>query len=445
MKKKILILSASPARDKIVDTLISEELIRLGNKVQINPCLREGRKAVLEMKPDVVVLPPVRNPYSRDFADVIKRWGMGLVVRHTEASCDWKDWKKVDKFWQAELLGRWKYSADVEIVWGDDEAEILNRRGAPFKAVPVGALVVDIYHKKDFDKRFLSREDFNKRYKFDPKKKTLLVGAPWGFADSAPDLQIPEIKAFNEDEEWRKIHLGMIAQLKQSLSDKWNIVLRPHPGVLTKSYEDFAKKLNIPLDNQLEAVSVLKNSDALIHSGSTMAIEAHLLNIPAFQFGDVNRKHPKNWWLIPETAMSRISKIYGEPQPLIEAIKEAKPQTNANKNALKELEKGRYGKMDGKATARAAKIINEVGGKFKLSWPLSPHDYNQPAAVKTLEDVAQPVKCGVCGESFFKINPEWVEKWHKLNKFPLDAVKHFGDANCPHCCARFFAPPKAKG
>ncbi len=440
--KKILILTASPERDKLIDELIAEELTKKGLRVDIAPCLRQGRAAVLKHKPDIVVIAPIRNTYSRDFVEICKSWGMGVVTRHTEASCDWQDWKKISREWRAELLGRYRYFVDAEIVWGEDEAQILRTRKCPFPIYAVGAFALDIYFRKDLAKRFGKREDFNKERGLDNNKKTLLIGSPWGFADSAPDLQIPEIPEFNKDVEWRNIQLNMIKKAKDTLGDKWNILMRPHPGVLMPPYEDFAKKHIIPMDKDTEAPKVLYHCDALIHAGSTMAMEMHCLDKPAFQFGNVNQKHPKNWWLVEDTPMSQISPIFKDADSLISAVKTCKIKSNANKKILKRLEEGRYGKMDGKATKRAADIISKIKGKYEVKWPRSRYDYDQLTAVKEIESVIAPVQCGICGQQFSIIKIDWLKKMAQMTG--LNEQQKFAmqlhNSSCPHCSAKFFRP-----
>lgn len=440
--KKILILTASPERDSIVDKLISEDLTKRGFKVTITPCLREGRAAVLKHKPDIVVIAPIRNTYSRDFVEVCKDWGIGVVTRHTEASCDWQDWKSINTAWKQELLGRYAYFVDAEIVWGEDEAQILRTRRCPFPIYAVGAFALDVYFRKDLPKRFGKRTDFNKKFGFDDNKKTLLIGSPWGFADSAPDLQIPEIPQFNKDTEWRDIQLAMIKKAKDVLGGKWNILMRPHPGVLMPPYEEFAKKNNIPLDKDTEAGKVLYHSDALIHAGSTMAMEMHCLNKPSFQFGNVNQKHPKNWWLVKDTPMSQISPIFKDAESLLAAIKICKIKSNASKAALKRLETGRYGKMDGKATKRAADIIAKIPGKFNMRWPRARHDYDQITIFKNPDSVLLKATCGICENQFVAITMSAIKNIAKQlafteeQKFRMQCHNSF----CPNCSAKFFRP-----
>ena len=113
---KILSLSASPQRDKYIDMLFQHKLVEAGHEAWIRPCLRNGRDAILELMPDIVSLPPIRNPYSRDFSETCKKFNLGVVTRHTEPSCDEADWSRMDKMQQADICGRFPYGVDAEFV-----------------------------------------------------------------------------------------------------------------------------------------------------------------------------------------------------------------------------------------------------------------------------------------------------------------------------------------
>ncbi len=433
---KILILSASPHRDEVVDNLIKEELERLGNKVWIHPCLREGRDAILEHRPDVIVLPPIRNPYSRDLAETCKDFGIGIVSRHTEASCDWQDFKDGNAVTKTGILGRWRYDIDKELVWGDDEAQILERRGAGFPAIAVGAFGVDIYKQTGFRKKFVSRVDFCKKWDFDENKKTLTISSPWGFCDSAPDLSIDEMVEVQREVEGRQKYLDMVNGLKQRLD--CNILVTLHPGVLVAPYKQSLDQMKIPLDTESTATDILVNTDVLIHSGSTMGIEMHCMNKPAFQFQDVNEKYTCGWWIKSGSALSRVSPRIEDLNELAKAVSLTE-KSNADKTAIKELETGRYGKMDGKAFKRAAKEINEVTGKFKFCWPRAHVDYDQICTFKEEAKAISKGYCGICKKPFTTINVQYLKDLCNAlggdkNKLANVSKQSF----CPHCAARFF-------
>jgi len=431
---KILILTASPIRDKQIDNLIAQELTRRGHEVQVRPCLREGRKAVLEFQPDVVVTPPIRNPYSRDFVDTMKHYGIGVVSRHTEASCDWQDFQKMGENERMDILGKFKYAVDKELVWGEDEAQLLRRRNCPFPVIPVGAFGLDIY-KQDIS-GFGTKEDFKKKFGF-TKDNILLIACPWGFADSAPDLNIDETVNARKDAEGRKRHIDMIKHLKTALPD-WDILVTLHPGVLPEEYK--AQLPDTPIDLTRSSTELLYHCDALVHSGSTMGMEMHFLNKPAYQFQDVNEKLTAGWWLKTGTPLSQVSPEAKTPEDLAAAILAGERTSNANLDAVAALENGRYGKMDGLAYQRAADEIESVKGKFELRWPKATIDYDQPLCVKDGSQLTATGTCGICGGTYTLVRKEWMVKILSLFKIPQTEADKMYNVCCPNCASRFYLP-----
>jgi hypothetical protein len=434
---KIVILTASPQRDKLIDELIADELRKRGHEVWVAPCLREGRKTCLEIKPDIVVVPPIRNPYSRDFVETLKYHGVGVVSRHTEASCDWADYKKMLPHERADIMGRFPYVVDAELVWGQDEAQILANRRCPFPVIPVGSFSADKYLSKSDaagnKQAFLSRYGFKKR-------KTVMVSCPWGFADSAPDLNIDETVKARKDIEGRQKHIDMIKALKEKIHNKWNILVSMHPGVAPEEYK--AQLPDIPIDTDRSSVELLCHCDALIHSGSTMGIGMHMLDKPAFQYQDVNCKLTAGWWLKTGTPLSKVSPGFEDVEKLAEAVLNCEPKSNASLEAIKELEEGRYGKMDGKAYIRAADVIEKAEGKWVEKWSRSVRDYDQPMCFKNKEDAVVEGSCGICGNSYTLIKKEWMEKIAKTMGVPQDHFEKLNlfNVSCPNCCSKFYLP-----
>ena len=448
MKKKILILTASPRRDLLIDEQIARKLKELGNEVKIAPCLRKGRDAVLEYQPDVVVVPPIRNVYSKDFCEEMKRFGCGVVSRHTEPSCDWPDYKAMTQRQQIEICGNVQYFIDAELVWSEDEAQILNRRGAKFQTVSIGSVSVDKYLNPEYAKRYKNKTKFKKKYKF-TKAKTILIQSPWGFADHSPDLRIDEVDEFKKDSKGRDRHLDMIEALHKALPE-FNILVTTHPGVVTQPYVQRLGKLGIPLDTTSTSFELMINSDILIHAGSTMAIGAHFLKMPAFQFGDVNLKDSVNWWHQSGKVMAELSPYCKTSEELIAFLNKtpykgsAKLKSNINLAALKKLKEGRYGLMDGKATDRAAEIINGIEGKFKFIWPRSVNDYSQLTILQHPSKIIADANCGICKESFVLVRPEWMKMLGvNIGEAAMKELKKADRGNCcPHCGSRFMAVQK---
>ena len=434
---KILILSASPQRDSEIDKILSEKLTALGNEVWVKACLREGRDSVLDIKPDVVVMPPIRNPYSRDFVNQCKDFGCSVATRHTEPSIAWEDYKVITAAEKAMILGQYAYNAEVELVWSEDEAQILKGRGCQFPIIPVGAFVADVYKQDDFNNKFMGREAFCEKHKLDKDKKTILLSSAWGFIDSSPDLQIDGQREASADEKGREIWIDMAKQVHEKFKDMWNILVTLHPSVGIGQYKEELEPLGIEIDTDSTAVELLKNCDMLVHAGSTMGIEMHLLNKPAFQFGDVNNLVGANWWQRSDAAISRVSPHCDSIDKLIEALDKSPDTSNANPDTIKELEEGRYGSLDGKASDRAAEEINKLEGSFKYCWPHSPHDYTQPLIKKSAEGLVTRATCGICKKPFVVLSVDGINKINE--QFGITTkIPQKQDTLCAHCGARFF-------
>lgn len=437
--KKILILTASPLRDAPIDSLLASHLKKMDNEVWVKPCLREGRQAVLDLQPDVVVVPPIRNPYSRDFVETLKDWGCGVVSRHTEASCDWQDFKIMTDQEKMSILGGFPYIIDKEIVWGKDEQQILERRNMPFPVVSVGSLATDVYRDPELNTKYMTKEVLCEKHKLETSKRTILILSAWGFIDSSPDLGIDEQKAAIKDIEGRKIWLEMITSLNVKLKDKFNILVTLHPNIIPKFYADVLTPLGIPLDTNIHAVDLVKNCDIIVHAGSTTAFGAHILNKPAFQFGDQNQK--MGWFGRSESPLSHISPYAKNIEQLISYIENCQfDKSNASEEALTGLETGRYGCMDGKATERAAEEINKINGKFKMKWPRAYRDYTQPMIWKSPEQFLKQAFCGVCGNRFGVLTPEFAKQFIDYIQKPngVQFQVPLPIQCCPHCGTRIF-------
>ncbi len=391
----------------------------------------------MEIKPDVVIMPPIRNVYSRDFAGQCKEFGCAVVTRHTEPSIAWEDYKVAGAKDRAAIIGQFKYNVDVEIVWSEDEVQILRSRNTVFPVEFVGAFVADIYKQDDFDSKFISREAFCEKHKLDKDKKTILLSSAWGFIDSSPDLQIDGQREVSVDEKGRGIWIDMAKQVHEKFKDKWNILITLHPNIGLDFYKKELEPLGLEIDTESTAVELLKNCDMLVHAGSTMSVEMHLLNKPALQFGDVNSLTGANWWQRSDAAISRVSPHCDSIEKLIEELEKFPDTSNANPETIKELEAGRYGAMDGKASERTAEIVNKLEGSFKYCWPNSPHDYTQSLVRKDADDVLKVTTCGICKKDFVILNKNLINKIMADHEIKGKLPDKY-DTLCAHCGARFY-------
>jgi surface carbohydrate biosynthesis protein len=414
---KILILSASPGRDRVIDDNIKTELVKRGHEVIVSPCVRGGRQAFVDVQPDIVVLPPIKNPNARDTAEYAKFCSCGVISRHTEASCDWTDYKAMSQMEKQEIMGPVPYAVDTEIVWGPDEEDIMNRRGLPWKVNSVGSFATDIYFKENWKSQFKGRELFLQQFGLDPSKKTMLWATCWGFADTGPDLRVDHMEEYKGERQGRDTWMGAMNFLCAKYCSTWNILARIHPS---EEMDEYKQKLDprIKVYKESSAPEALANCDLLIHAGSTMAIEAHFAGVPAIQFCDIHQLYAKSWFT-RKSPMSCVSPTVRNPDELDKMIQTVElGKSNADPKALEELERGRFGKMDGKASERAADIIEKVQGKFKLRWPRAWRNYDSEGAKKQVEEFIEQKGCSHCGEMF------WMKKGQQ------------GEIACPWCGIR---------
>ena len=432
MSVKILILSASPRRDHYIDDLFKKKLTALGHEVWVRPCLREGRKAVLELNPDVCVIPPIRNPYARDFAATLKAFGCGVITRHTEPSVDMDDFKRMNEKQRGDIFGRFPYVVDLELIWGPDEEILLNKRGVPFPTKHVGAFVSSIYADEDIRNGLMNREVFLQKYEFDKDKKTVLFSSPWGCIDLSPDLQTDFVNESLDDAEGRDRYIEMIKHVVGKLKSKYNFLLTLHPGVLQDEY----KEAGVPIDVETPAMDLLVNSDVLIHSGSTMAIEMHLLDKPAFQFGDINTNLDGGKCI---STISEVSPGCKDAAAVVKHLKNMPSKSNANKDKIKDLELGRYGSFDGLAIDRAVEEIVKVEGSFTYFWPdVTFKDYSQVSVKKTADEISHRGHCGICGKDFWLADEKFMNDLCDRAEGDKEKLSLKHGLACPHCSSRFF-------
>ena len=430
--KKILVLSSSPQRDKLIDNLLAEKLKARGNEVYVRPLPIGASKAVLEIQPNVIVSAPIRQRYAYDFTETAGKFGIGVVIRHVEPGCDEEDLKNMSEFWRKILLLIRPASVKLELFWSETEIRYIREHGIKTPAAAVGAFVADVYKDKKLPKKIPNKNHLFEKHHLSPERKLLLIASPWGLIDQAPDNSDKSTELCSQDVQARAKWCEMVTAINARLKDKWNVLTTLHPRLDIGSYR---KSLpGIPIDISSTATDLLFHSDVLVHSGSTMAIEMHWLNKPCFQFGDVNALElpDGNWWQRRDCPISQISPYYIDIGKMITALENSRAESNANKQAIRLLEEGRYGKMDGKATERAADLISEIDGEFRYFWPESTLDYDQLFVFKKATRMLQRVRCNICENFFFAISDRWFNEFNRVYKID-PPLKYPKDNACPHC------------
>jgi hypothetical protein len=160
------------------------------------------------------------------------------------------------------------------------------------------------------------------------------------------------------------------------------------------------------LPYEFPSAQAIALSDCVIHAGSTMAIEAHLLGVPSLTFCNCNPDH-RLASVVPMCCdFSQLSEVLGRM---------CWGHSNINESAYQWLVEHLYGQVDGKACERAAgaieKAIRARGKKFTLETPNEwPHEVLYPA--DTVRFKPEPgynrVLCVACkGQFWLKDSETW--------------------------------------
>lgn len=407
---KIAIYTLAGQRDKYIDNLLAEQLRKYGHEVVVRCYIYAARESVTYEKPDAIIHPMPGGQYKYDFIKLCKKWGIEVIVRRGEAGQGREQFKALDDNRKKIILGNWDYSpyVDLELTWGQEFADILVEQGCmpAEKLKACGAFAFDPYFLPD------CRRNTN-------HEKTILFATGFSTCDCKSEYcecGLPEDSDYHEEiyaihrrarDEWIKA----IKKLVHWFYNQWQFELKVRPGEMEYEY---VKELPSAVKVYPQASSsseVLKNIDILVHSGSTMAIEAHLLNIPAFNFCNVN----------PDPLLAGVSPMletYAELEwNLSRAIIE---RSNINEGVYEQLQEHLYGEIDGKACARAAEFIHEhisskaIKTKIPNTWPKTTayHEDKERVHLEKQEGDARWL-CPCCRNFYY--------------------AKPFGMTRCPYC------------
>lgn len=405
--RKVLILCNLPQRDMASDQILATKLREEGFEVRVVPFLPRPREHIIYYKPDIVIGPEARCEFTVDLYDRCMEWGIHAVAKRTEGGAAQAAWDVMDQSERDTVIGTWTYNVSKELVWSMDFADLLGEHGyIPRDRVDaVGALPFDPYFQPPYRERTKGR-------------RNVLLATGWGHADRNPKYNVPEAvpespihaDAYNRHREGREHWIELMAKLRDNLPSTYNLYVRLKVGEHPKEYQArLGNKVQIlmPCDTK----TALMNTDLLLHAGSTMAIEAHLLDIPAISF--MGSQNQTRGYQYPHVSPDLAS--VDEVVKLVKTIDMSK--SNADVDAVARLEKEFYGWIDGKACDRARdSICNLEDNKTNIpnAWPAEKKDYTFPGCSKlyvgwqcetcgrptyTLDQTADMLKCLHCGIS----------------------------------------------
>ena len=366
---RIGIFTLTEQRDKVVDNLLAEHLRNMGHEVHVHNYIMAIRQSIPYFKFDLVVLPMVGAQFKYDVAQKCHEWGIKVVIRRGEAGASRESFEKMSSDRQTIILGNWDYApyVDMELVWGSEFADLLaDKTNMPRNKIRTcGAFAFDSY--KELDRR-------------PHDGKTVLWATGFSAADSQVEYcecGLPEKSEFHEvlyktHRSERDKWITAMRRMKAKYPD-WRFLLKVRPGEKTTEYREKVGDVVEVLDQRAHAPDVLPVCDLVIHSGSTLAIEAHLLGIPTIGYRNIN-PDPMVSDLSPQIDNYSSMEFYANT--CIEG------GSNLDTRALEKLEDHLYGRIDGNATLRAARYIqNEVilnpnfHDTFKVvpdQWPREP-------------------------------------------------------------------------
>jgi surface carbohydrate biosynthesis protein len=363
---KIAIYTLTHQRDKFIDGMLAEYLRQYGHDVVIRDYIYGARESICYEKPDAIIHPMVGGEYKIDTVQKCREWGVQVIVRRGEAGMGREQFIALDDNRKKIILGNWDYSpyVDLELTWGQEFADIIAEQGwmPADKLRACGAFAFDPYFNKPQPRATT------------PGKRTVLFATGFSTADSMPgycETGLPEGSDYHE--ELHQIHsaardtwLEAIKELTKWFSDEFDFELKVRPGESVKVYVDKVPSCVKVHPEGAPSSEVLRSVDILVHSGSTLAIEAHLSGIPSFNFCNVN----------PDPLLSGISPMLKNYRELEWNLRRVNTQqSNIDEAVYGELQEHLYGTIDGRACERAAGYIHEhLEGKIikntsPMTWP----------------------------------------------------------------------------
>jgi len=170
--------------------------------------------------------------------------------------------------------------------------------------------------------------------------------------------------------------------------------LKVRPGERVTEYVEALGDIIKIYPQTYSAHLALRDTDMLIHCGSTMAMEAHLLMMPAFNYWNVN----------PDKILANLSPGSLNGDIISEAFRTIDVEsTNVNWNIFYELKNHLYGNIDGNACRRAAYAIQEhihqtgeIRTNIPDTWPLEPLYLTDDVMIEEPDEPCPKWLCPAC-------------------------------------------------
>ena len=234
--------------------------------------------------------------------------------------------------------------------WGEEQCSqaVKYIQNIADKAVVTGSPLFDYWRLQKFNHQ--SQEKDKDNY-----KKTILIASSFGMVNhisglgETPHLQISSAgkKVYEEHFDYlrrtvevKKITFKafkiMVENLIDSVGDKYNVILRPHPSEDIKEWESIARQNNnISLQTGGSISKLLLDCDILIHADSTTAIEGYYYSKDVVSF--VPKEITDDLYEVLNPYILQVSHVCRSTEEIIKTVDEImsgiikRPQFNLNR------------------------------------------------------------------------------------------------------------------
>jgi len=352
--------------------LLSLELIKQKNNVYLTT-----REAITkcginnDIPPGIIFLKDLNSEEYRinDYQKLLKN-GFTLISQDEEIGC-FKD-KSYDKFFNDRIKGvEAKVFNYVEkfLCWGKFDHNYLKDLNLKTEFINTGSPRIDLcidnnkYYNQNkkqilvcLNQNIFWKRDFLERYKLtllnNTENKPIHKVADQMFKNESKDL-ILTLHFYN-----------LIRKLKEL--DDYKIIIRPHPGMDDKKVEGlFADKSIFPnakVSSKGALIDQISESDIIIHSGCTSAVESTLNNkvVICISPDDTYLNDYKK-----DTVMTKIGFSFNTSESVLEFIKNLKSKKEEIQNKIYEDKKkiAERTEIDGNSYKRISQVISEINLK----------------------------------------------------------------------------------
>lgn len=372
--------------------MLAQELNK-NQHVWLRELLSGDRQTILLLKPNILIVPEIRNEYMLDLCTRARKWGCRVVVRMCEMGITEESLPHISESYQRAIFGNHELNDAIDILlcWGPKQAALYQEKKGVHKdkIQIVGAPILDpVFYPLPEIKR--------------DERPTVLFATGFPYADRNEQYALPEANEGDPvhkeltkiDRQSRGEWLKMIQAFHQKYKHRWKIIVKCHTGENVAVYQAVLADVPVEYVHLQSSLTVLPTVDLVIHAGSTLALEADLLSKPCFNFRNKCQ----------DVILSKVSpQIETIDELLVQVDKVQLGKSNSNMHAIQQLEPY-IGTADGQVHKRCASVISEIpyqDNSIPNQWPKNPDYHSQDP---DLVPFCERWKCDACQSFYFVTN-----------------------------------------